>query len=125
MAGRKGTIRNVAETADRLILRRNVKLANDRYLIFDKEDGLWRVAYYRKRYTGEDGHFLTLDLQDSMERSGMLPHKPRLWWARFTTKAPTLATGIWTVLNEAGQTLKYNEIIAYIKSVDWAWYLEA
>lgn len=114
----------MAQTADRLVIRRNVKLAGGKHLIFDYDAGLWRIAFYRPRRNKEQGHVLTQTRQEEMERAAMLPKMPRNFWCRFTTQAPTLRTGIFTVLDQGDYASLLDDVINYIVGMDFSWYLE-
>lgn len=125
MAAREGKVHNMAQTATRVIIRRNIRLAGGKHLIFDYDAGLWRIAFYRPRRDKEQGHELKQTLQEQMERAAMLPKMRRNFWCRFTTQAPTLRTGIYTVLEQGGYHYLLDDIVHYIEGMDFAWYLES
>jgi len=114
----------MAQTANRTVIRRNIKLVGGKHLIFDKNGDVWRVAFWRPRRENEDANPLTQELQEAMERAAMLPKMPRNFWHRTAYKTPTLSSGIFAALDNSGYPHLFRDIIHYIESTEWAWYLE-
>jgi hypothetical protein len=114
----------MAQTTGRVIIRRNIRLAGGKHLIFDREDDLWRVAFYRPRRKTDVDHRMSYDLQNKMEVAGMLETMPRNFWYRAVGKGANLDAVIFDALYRSDNENLHAEIIAYIKGMDYAWYLE-
>ena len=111
-------------TESRIVIRRNIRLAGGKHLIFDWEDGFWRVVFYRPARSDSE-RWRNRELQEKMEKAAMLPKMKVGFWARFGAKNAELATAISSVLISGDYGYLTREILDYIRGTEWNWYLNA
>jgi hypothetical protein len=124
VAAGKGKVLAMAQTTERFVIRRALRLTEDRHLIFDRDDGLWRVSFYRPRRKFDQEHHLNWKLQTELELDGMLTKQVRGFWYRTTGKGLRLSDVIFDVLYRGANSHMHPDVITYIEGMDYAWYLE-
>lgn len=109
----------MAETTERILIRKNIRLKETHHLIFDKERDTYRAAYWRPRKPGEEGNDVPPHIHEGMTKAAMIPQKPRNYWVRFAAASKTLRFAIENVMQRGGSDKNIDELFHYIKSTEW------
>lgn len=114
----------MAETTDRILIRKNIRLYQHHHLIFDKERETYRASYWRPRKPGEEGNDVPPHIHEGMTKAAMVPKQPRNYWVRFASASTSLRFAIENVMQRGGSDKQIDELFNYIRSTEWGAHLE-
>lgn len=109
----------MAQTTERLLIRKVVRLTEDQYVIFDKELDKYRVAVWRPRIPNEQGGVPLADVHQGMTQAGLIPKRERIYWFRVAGFAGSLDLALRGAMRAAKLEGRYADLIHYVRSTEW------
>lgn len=109
----------MAQEEHTVLIRKNIRLAQDQHLIFDKELDVYRVSFWRPRTERDRGHWVPAETYETMTRAAMVPKRSREYWWRCAGTSRDLAYAVRQVLTLGGRKQYYDDVIHYIGSTEW------